>query len=411
MRWAAIAAQILTIAGVHFGLGVHLPLGPLAMVIAIEFVINCAALFLCRSQRGTTSSTLGGFFVADLLVLTALLYLTGGPLNPFSILYIVHIALAAVMLPARWTWAIGLASILCFGFLFIDHVPLPMQHEEGAMHWHVPGMWFAFVVAAGLITLFVGRLSRRLEARNAQLAEAREKALRTEKLAALGTLSTGAAHELATPLSTIAVVASDLEHEFEQGEVSDELREDARLIRDQVDRCRAIIDQLAVDTGQTLGEVNETTTLESLFEEALDPLLPGKALTIEMRDGLADATLFAPIRTLAHAIRALVDNALQASPAPDSVELVAAKTGQGICIEVTDAGPGMSPEVRQRATEPFFTTKAPEEGTGLGLFLAQSVADSLDGELRLESSTHGGTRATLDLPLQVATSPSSDEAS
>jgi two-component system, sensor histidine kinase RegB len=402
LRWATIAGQLATIAVAELALSVPLPIGALGAVIAFEICVNVVAIALEQRQPDQTPRWLSAFMAIDLLILTALLYLTGGPMNPFNFLYVVHIALAAVILPSRWAWGLGLVSIVAFGFLFVDHHPLPMApgHDAGEMHWHVQGMWFAFVVAAVAITLFVGRLARDLEQRSAQLASMRDKAHRAEKLGAMATLATGAAHELATPLSTIAVVAKDLEYEAANHGGDSPLVDDARLIRQQVDRCRAIIDQLASDTGQTLGESVSSVTVAELIEEAIAPLDGGEALDIDIAPELDQRRFFGPRRSLVHAARALIKNALQASPQGSPVVVRATRPHGSVRLEVIDRGSGIAEDIQSRVTEPFFSTRAEGEGTGLGLFLAQSVADMLDGQLILEVASPSGTRAILELPLE-----------
>lgn len=406
LRWVAIAGQLVTIGVAAYGLGLPLGLGALGGVLAFEVALNLLAIRLASRPEARSSLSLGLFMVVDLFILTALLYLTGGPFNPFSFLYIVHIALAAVILEPRWTWSLGLLSIVCFGLLFIDHRPLPMGHGDGhgagAFSWHVQGMWVAFAVAAVTITLFVGRLAGTLEQRNEQLDRAREKALRAEKFAALATLATGAAHELATPLSTIAVVSKDLEYEAARRADQSDLVDDARLIRDQVDRCRSILDQLAIDTGQTLGESEAEFELRAVVDEALEPLRGADDLEIDIDPALADARLVGPQRTIAHAVRALVKNASQAATTPAHVRLSVARGDAGICFEVVDDGEGIADDDLARVTEPFFTTKEPGEGMGLGLFLAKSVAETLGGSLQFDRVEPHGTRAALTLPLDAA---------
>lgn len=408
LRWFAIVGQISTIALARLVLELPVPLVELAGVIAVEIGVNLLAIHLDRREPEQSSVALGLFLGVDLLILTALLYLTGGPLNPFNFLYVVHIALAAVTLETKWAWGLGVLSMLLFGLLFVDHRPFPMaspmasgsEHHHGTLSWHVQGMWFAFVVAATSIVFFVGRLSRELAEQSRQLAAARDKTHRAEKLAALATLATGAAHELGTPLSTIAVVSKDLEYEAKRRDADAPLAEDARLIRAQVDRCRHILDQLASDTGQTLGESARDVLLGDVIDEAIGTIGVREQLDLDIPQAIADSVVHSPRRTLVHAVRAIVKNALQASPSDERVQLRVSTHGDRYRFEVVDHGSGIPPAHRERVTEPFFSTKEPGEGMGLGLFLARSVADTLGGTLVLEDVSPHGTRAILELPLQ-----------
>ncbi|AWV89426.1 ATP-binding protein [Bradymonas sediminis] len=419
LRWFAIAGQTLLLLATHLLFALQLPLLAVGAILGIEIAFNFAAIRHAARRQPGESEHLGLFMVVDMLILTALLYLTGGPYNPFSFIYLVHIALAALVLDSRGTWLLGLFSIACFGSLFLGHLPLPgpavmpggdpmHHHSSEAMDMHVQGMWLAFAIAALAITYFLGRVTRDLDQRNAQLHRAQTKAYRTEKIAALATLATGAAHELATPLSTIAIISKDLESEVKRlaphpGEPSGELVElveDARLIRDQVDRCRDILEQLAVDTGQTLGESNQSFALRELIDEAIAMIDTQQRLDIDIADELLETVFLGPQRTLAHALRALIKNAVQASSGDQRVTIQARYRAQTLRFEVIDRGPGIPEASIQRVVEPFYSTKAAGQGVGLGLFLAQSVADTLGGSLELSAAEPRGTRARINLPLR-----------
>jgi two-component system sensor histidine kinase RegB len=210
---------------------------------------------------------------------------------------------------------------------------------------------------------------------------------------ALAMLSTGAAHELSSPLSTIAVASCELLRRLPEEATS--AREDLELIRAQVERCRTIIDQLSTDAGQPAGGVFGRLPAQEIVEQALAGL---ESSRIEL-SGVADgACVNGPLRPLAQALRNLLTNALDAGGPHDVVELSIGAAGAELWFEVSDRGSGMPADVLARATEPFFTTKPRGRGMGLGLFLAESVADQLGGRLVLDSRPGCGTRARLVLP-------------
>ena len=187
----------------------------------------------------------GAALTLDTLLLTGLLHATGGASNPFSVLYLVYITLAAVVLGARWTWFLAALSVGCYGLLFAAFVPLEhVSHLAPGMQLHLQGMWVAFCVAAVLTAYFVVQMSTAIEQRDAEMSAMRDRAARSERLASLTTLAAGAAHELGTPLATIAVAARELERSIRAlPAVRDAaLVEDAALIRSEVDRCRAILE-------------------------------------------------------------------------------------------------------------------------------------------------------------------------
>lgn len=420
LRWVAICAQLLLILIAYFVFSLSLPMLAIGMFLGAETLLNIIAIWYAKHKKPAQSERLALFMVFDLLILTALLFLTGGPYNPFSFLYLVHIALAALVLDSRGTWMLGLFSIACFGALFLGHLPLPVpdalqgsltghqHHSDEAMDMHVQGMWLAFAIAATTITYFLGRVARDLDQRNAQLIDAQTKAHRTEKTAALATLATGAAHELATPLSTIAIISKDLETEVHRLDTPnthnaqdfEDLAADARVIRDQVERCRTILEQLAVDTGQTLGESDQSFALGELLDEAISLIDTQGRLEIDISQRMLQTVFLGPQRTLAHAIRALIKNAVQASSGAQRVRIQAYYDGHSLCCEVHDQGHGIPEESLRRVVEPFYSTKAAGQGLGLGLFLAQSVADTLGGTLEISPNIPQGICARLILPLK-----------
>lgn len=393
LRWGAVVGQSLTILLAEWLLGVVLPQRALFAVIALEVASNlvCTAWLhrLERASRPASELALALVMAFDVLLLTALLYLSGGTFNPFNFLYLVHIALAAVVLRPRTTWGLVLLSLASFGALFLlgdgqmDHA-----HQ---MDMHLQGMWVAFAVAAGFIVYFVGRIRGSLAARDAELEYERQRTERHAKLASLATLAAGAAHELSTPLGTIAVAASEMQAALERGNVT-EVVEDARLISAEVLRCRAVLDQLTAEAGESPGEAAAEIPLAELLAE----VAAGAASERVKVQCATDCTVLVPRVAAMRAIRGLVDNALDASEG--DVELVADRQGDERTIEVRDSGSGMSVDVLARAREPFFTTKQAGKGMGLGLFLANAVAERLGGRLEITSQSGSGTSVRLVLP-------------
>jgi two-component system sensor histidine kinase RegB len=396
LRWGAIAGQVVTILGVDRGMDIRLPLAPLGAILLVELVTNIGCVLLARSGRTVEERWSGTVMGCDVLLLTGLLYLTGGPLNPFSFLYLVQIALAAMMLGARWTWTLVALSLSGSGVLFVAHRPLPLDRADH-MSVHLRGMWVAFGVAAGFIVYFLMRVRRSLEARERDLAAARHLAARQERLASLATLAAGAAHELSTPLGTIALAAKELERQLAGTAAS--AMEDAQLIRAEVDRCRAILERMAVDAGQSAGESPVELTVRELIRASLDGARERPPVRVEVdTDG---ERLRLPGRAVAQAIGSVVKNAQDASPPDGEVTLRARLVDEELRVEVRDRGRGMPPEVLARVGEPFFTTKAPGQGMGLGLFLTREVVERLGGQLRIASDPGRGTTATLKLPARA----------
>ena len=399
LRLGSLLGQVATIWSVHLGMGIQLPLGLLFLLIALATATTIAAWVWLRSPHRAPPQLLPALMVHDVLHLTALLYLTGGPLNPFSFLYLVLIALSAVSMTPRFTWALAVLSAACSALLFVGHRPLPLSHAE-QMRLHLPGMWVAFSVAAVFIVYFLMRVTHALREREHELEAARNLALRRERLASLATLAAGAAHELGSPLSTIAVVAKDLLRQPSCD--ADALRSDLELISASVARCRHVLSQMAADAGQNPGESMTPFSVGAWVDGARAGLSPKPALDLQVSAEVAALSLFGPQRALTQALSALLKNAQDASPAMEKIVLSARRCGPDLCIEVTDRGTGMSESTLRHAGEPFFTTKPPGRGMGLGLFLSREVVESVGGTLQLRSDSGVGTRVTLQLPISPA---------
>jgi two-component system sensor histidine kinase RegB len=400
LRWGAIAGQIVTILGVARVVGVELPLTALFAVIAVELLSNVVCVVAAR-RRTPPEWWCGMVMALDVVLLTALLHLTGGPFNPFSFLYLVEISLAAVILRARWTWTLVLVSLVGSGALFVGPRAALVSRGDH-MQLHLRGMWVAFGVAATFIVYFLMRVRRDLEARELDLVAAQRRGARQERLASLATLAAGAAHELATPLGTIALAAKELERRLGSLADSDaDTIEDVQLIRAQVSRCRGILDSMAAEAGQSAGEPSRDVPVAELLRSAVDGLRAEPPIEIEL--GAIDGQrLCVPPRAVAQAVKSLLKNAQDASAAHTPVRLCASISDAEVRIEVLDRGSGMAEAILARAGEPFFTTKEPGRGMGLGLFLTRTVVEQLGGQLALSAREGGGTRALVTLPAAPA---------
>jgi two-component system sensor histidine kinase RegB len=398
LRWGAALGQASFILIAQWGLGLDLPLLALFGVIAIEIVSNvvCASAMPRITVR---EWMLAAIMALDVLLLTLLLQLSGGSFNPFNFLYLVYLALAAVVLQPRYTWGLVALALACFASLFggIGLQVASHVHHADQMDLHLRGMWVAFAVAAGFIVYFVGRIRRALSERDAELEHQRQRAMKSEKLASLATLAAGAAHELATPLGTIAIAAREMSDALDRGD-SGSLAADSALIGEQVQRCRTILDQMSTDAGDAPGEAFQTIPLAELIRGAVETMSGSAPVEIDLDSAAADRRVSVPRRATEQALRGLIKNARDASSG-DSAVVVAARSAEGeVWIEVRDRGSGMSPEVLARAGEPFFTTKEPGRGMGLGLFLAHALAERLEGRLELDSRPELGTTARFVIP-------------
>jgi len=402
LRWGFVVGQAATVVGARYVLAVDVPIVALAGVVAASGASNLALDLWSRSQRNPGDAALGAVFALDTLLLTALLYFSGGPANPFSVFYLVHVTIAAVALGMRWSALVVLLSVLSYATLFFAHVNVPAMehahHSGTAFSVHLQGMWVALTIAASLIVYFVTRVSGALRAREAELLRTQELAARNEKLASLSTLAAGAAHELGSPLGTIAVAAKELERSIRSA--PEEAIADARLIRDELERCRAIVRRMSASAGQTLGELAEPTTTAEVVAALRERMGDGAFAGVDVQ--VVDAPFEAPVQALVQVLSNLVQNALHATPDGGTpVVLVSDVAASSARFTVIDRGVGVARADLDRVGDPFFTTKPPGQGMGLGLFLARAFADRYGGELVFASEEGKGTRVTLSLPLKV----------
>lgn len=404
LRWGAVLGQIAVIAVVHFGLGTPLPLARLLSLVGITAITNAALAVANAGGAWRSPTACGVVLLIDVAMLTGMLHATGGPLNPFSIFYIVHITLAAAVLGAGWTWTVTALSVACFGGLFWLYDPsVGMEahhmHGDGALSSHLRGMWIAFLLTASLTAYFVVRLSAALERREAELVATREQSSRYEKLASLTTLAAGAAHELGTPLATIAVVATEAERLLAglPVDAAERMRTDVRLIRTEVSRCRRILDAMAADAGGPQGEIPTDASVRALLDDAVAGLSTEARGRVQLDAPTADAQLTVPRQAVGQTLANIVRNALEGSSGP--VWLAATVDAARARFVIRDHGPGMAPDILARCTEPFFSTKPPGQGMGLGLFLAKTLAEHLGGALTIDSAPGSGTEVGLALPL------------
>ncbi|HEX8663641.1 MAG TPA: ActS/PrrB/RegB family redox-sensitive histidine kinase [Beijerinckiaceae bacterium] len=389
LRWLAVIGQSAAVAGVHFGFGFPLPFGACFAVIAAAALLNLGlAIRHPASHRlGDDAATL--LLAFDILQLAVLLYLTGGLQNPFAMLFLAPVLISATALPPQRTLALGCLAVGAASFLVSFHKPLPWAGQAIDLPFlYVSGVWTAILLGVAFTGVYAWRVAE--EAR--QLAEAlaaTERVLaREQHLSQLDGLAAAAAHELGTPLATIALVAKELDHALpKEGPVA----EDIALLREQVERCRQILAKLT-SLGEDEPAFLGTMTLSHLLEEVVEPQ---RALDIEIAvetggEGPEPACRRSP--GLIHGLANILDNA--ADFAKDLVEVEARWTPQEVRIEIRDDGPGFAPEVLLRAGEPYVTTRGPKEraadeeagGLGLGLFIAKTLIERSGAQLTLSNA-------------------------
>jgi len=410
LRYCVAAGQMITAFMGNFVLHIDLPLVwiaiPPGLIALSNYLLSERARQAERSGHIADSTLVAAVFVLDTLCLTALLTLTGGPNNPFTLLYLVHITLSATILTQRQTWGLGVLACFCFASLFWVYRPIPqleMHHRGTGVNLHLIGMWVGFAVATLLVTMFSGKISELLRQHEESLLFMQEQLAKKDRLAALVTLAAGAAHELNTPLGTIAIAAKELEHYATNTVRDSAVAEDSRLIRAEVDRCCEILRRMSEHGAEPAGEAPEDTLVSTLVEVVRRSFPGRETLRIGVSKETAGLLLRVPKHAVQQALIALVKNAFEASPASSPILLDVKHQSGSVHFEVRDRGIGIGEDDLRHVGEPFFTTKEPGRGMGLGVFLVRTLANRLGGSLTVSSSPNQGTSATLQLPLTDST--------
>lgn len=384
LRAIVLLAQLIAVLAVYADGRLRLPWLPLFIAFAAALTVNLATWRRLRGSATVSDIELFAHLVFDVVVLTVALYYTGGSTNPFSPLYLLPLTLTAAALPGAYTWTMLALTGACYSLLLFHYVPLPVAHETHSVEFqmHVVGMWLGFLISAVLIATFAVNMARTL----------RERDLKHQRVLALGTLAAGAAHELSTPLSTMAVLVHDLSP---QTVTPDKLT----TLRAQIDRCKQILSTLANAAGETRAESGRRLPLDRYLEQLMTSwraLRPGATLHYQA-DGRRPAPAIFAEQTLSQAILSILNNAADASP--HHVEVAAIWTDAELSLEVRDRGPGLVPGARARLGREPFTSKTAGEGMGLGLFLAQATVERLGGQVSLADRDQGGVCCRLTLPL------------
>jgi len=381
----------------YLDIPLHIP--PIAAAVGAMLVLNTATWLRLRRPGNAGEGELLAQLLGDIATLTALFYFTGGYSNPFVWMYLLPLSIAAVALRAAYVWLVAALAVGCYSALVFYYVPLSHLHlhsQDGVgLDIHLVGMWLGFVVCAGLIAVFVARIGQNLRDYDRLIAETREKALESERMLALGTLATAAAHELGTPLATMAVVAGEMADDCAD---RPQLAEALALLRGQIARCKQILTSITASAGRQRAEDGHGQALDDFLQHMIGQWRDGRpTVRVECRwQGSTPAPAIAIDRTLGQALTNLLDNAADASP--DGIEVSGHWSPTELKLDIRDHGPGLTPEIADKAGTPFFTTKQ-EHGMGLGLYLARLIFERFGGSVALERHPQGGTLTRIRLPL------------
>lgn len=381
-RRGILGVQLLVTGLAELGTDLHLHSTALFAAVGALATFDVAETAWLRG-RTVPRWAVGVHAAVDLVSLTTILALSGGPRNPLMSGYLVYLALLAVVLASRPAWAATAATIALHTLVVLHPGHLPGFDDEVLPAGHLVGHVIAFDLAAVAITWFVTRVSAALRDREAAELSAQRQRATTDRLAALGTLAAGVAHELGTPLATIQLLAEDVVQHVPEGTATD-----VRGLLDQVDRCRSILDRLRSQdspgaTDSVLDVVAWTAEWSRTAPEVGVTLGPARGpLRVAGDEG-----------SWRGAVWTALDNARRAGAR--QVDVTVLDQGAFAEIRIDDDGAGLDPEHVSRVGEPFRTTWG---GTGLGLFVARSFAQSVGGDVVLEPAPIRGARVRIRMP-------------
>jgi two-component system sensor histidine kinase RegB len=406
LRWVAVAGQLLTVLTVRFLFGFSLPIWSCLAVIALSAVLNAYLQTQFPPSKRLKSGFAASMLGYDLLQLSALLYLTGGIQNPFALLMVVPAAISASTQPLRITVGLCALAVVCASLLMLFHMPLPWRPAEGLglPLAYMVGVWAALVSCILFMAVYAWRTTQENRLMLDALTATELRLAREQKLSALDGLAAAAAHELGTPLSTISLVAKELEREIPP---DSPLREDITLLRSQAARCRDILGTLTQHSGES-DAMYSKMTLGHLIEEVVQPFrVFGIAIDVQLRPDLGGQGAAQPVfrrnAGVIYGLTNLVENAVDY--ASSRVEITAYWDEDTVRLVIVDDGPGFAPNVLGRLGEPFVTTRARSdaesdeegEGMGLGFFIAKTLLERSNATLSLENRERPESGARVEI--------------
>jgi two-component system sensor histidine kinase RegB len=410
LRWMAVAGQSAALLLVYFALGYSLPILYCACAIAVSAALNIVLALRYPPTHRLTNREATFYLAFDVLQLAALLYLTGGMTNPFALMFVAPVVIAATTLNLGNVLILAGIAFTSVSLIAVVHLPLPWPAHESLVlpQLYQAGIWTALVIGIGFTSVYAWRIASESARMSAGLAATQLALSREHRLAALGALATAAAHELGTPLGTIAVVARELERALPEnsGEV-----EDVRLLRQQAERCRAIIARLANPEEALVGATARLPLGAFLDDIAAHHRGEDVAITVSVavtKDSAVPQVWRAP--ELLHGLGNIIENAADFANA--TVAVSARWDEQFLDISVADDGPGFAPEIFEALGEPYITSRpghhalvetdmGPQgpldehEGMGLGFFIAKILLEQTGGLVQAENPPGGGAMVSI----------------
>jgi two-component system sensor histidine kinase RegB len=418
MLFVVIFAVFVTV----YIMNIALPQNQLWLAIFAISILNLYTWLRLGTEEPVTEHEIFSQICMDVLALAYLLYLTGGASNPIIWIFLLPLIVTAIMLPQAYAWNMVITTSCVYTVLIAYNVPLPalephIMHEPSMaltpemvlqMHLnddrryfnlHVFGMWFGFVFSAGLVAFFVVELSKTLKERERNLAEARESALRDERIVALGSLAASAAHDMGTPLGTIAILAHEMTEDLPEHRYPD-LYQKLMIVQQQVERCKQALSVMSATAGEMRAESGKIILVSEYVDLVLNQWRTNKPATKLKLFIDPNVNVTAEIiaeQTITHSIINILNNAAEASPANDGIEFHATWDLTTLNLKIRDFGPGIPHEfINFAGHEPVKSNK---QGMGVGLFLTYTIIKRIGGTIFFSNLETGGACVEISLPL------------
>lgn len=393
VRLALIAGWAAGIAWLHWGLGIVMPLVPMASVLTLMLLFSLSTVWRLKQPAPATQLEFLAHLLTDLTAFAVLVFFSGGATNPFVSLMLVPVVIAAVSLRPRWVWLLAAVAGSYYALLLFVYQPLAIADPLAAYGMHLGGMWFNFLISAALIAFFVTRMHAALRARDHTLADLREKQLRDERILALGTQAALAAHELATPLATLQTTAHELATEFAN---DPDIGDDCRLLERQAQACKRILTELADRARETRPASLPLDVWLTQLIERWQILRPDACIETDLP---ADARPFTAPDGLEPAVHNVLNNAADAADTP--VEFQARADAQTLQLDIADRGAGFTPDQQAQAGRVLMPS-AGGRGWGVGLALTHATLERAGGRIEVSERAGGGTRVRIVIPWENA---------
>jgi len=389
LRWLAIIGQTTAVLVVHYGLDFELPIWACLAVIALSGGLNIALRLRFHTTQRLEPDRAAWLLAFDIVELTGLLFLTGGLQNPFAFLFLGPVLLSATALPPRFTLLLGALAVLGATALVFVHYPLPWDRHQPLQlpPLYTVGVWLSILLAIGFIGVYAWQITEEARQLTDALAATELVLAREQHLSQLDGLAAAAAHELGTPLSTIAVIAKELENAIAPDAPHGD---DVRLLREQTTRCRDILAKLT-ELSASSGPFDRMP-LTALIEEVVAPHRNfGIAIDVTVLPDRNGEPVGARNPAILYGLGNLLENAVDFARA--RVTVGAQWSEDAVSVTIADDGPGFAADIMDRIGEPYVSsrrrspndTAAQPTGLGLGFFIAKTLLERSGATLTFEN--------------------------